>query len=221
MKILPNGIAVLENDSHVSRWIEETARLDHDQNMLPVILPLIKPGDWVVDGGAFIGDHTIAYLNAVGPEGRVFAFEPNIEAFRCLSHNCPRATNVNCGLGASRTFGNLVPNPNAGAAFLNCEEGGPIPIRTLDSFEIDRVDFMKFDLEGMELEALRGAYDVLTKKRPTVLLEINRGALARSGTTPEVVVDYLLNLDYYTRKVYDSDDFSAEQFDLLFLPNPN
>lgn len=221
MKILSNGIAVIDGDAWISKWVEETARLDHDQNMLPVILPLIKPGDWVVDGGAFIGDHTIAYLNAVGPEGRVFAFEPNIEAFRCLSHNCPRATNVNCGLGASRTFGNLVPNPNAGAAFLNTDEGGPVQIRTLDSFEIDRVDFIKFDLEGMELEALRGAYDVLTKKRPTVLLEINRGALARSGTTPEVVVDYLLNLDYYTRKVYDSDDFSADQFDLLFLPNPN
>src|SRR5687767_9160852 len=91
MKILPNGIAVLEKDSHISKWCESEKRLDHDQNLLPVILSYVKKGDWVVDAGAFIGDHTRAYLDRVGATGVVVALEPNPEAFECLKHNCPDA----------------------------------------------------------------------------------------------------------------------------------
>jgi hypothetical protein len=66
MKITKHGFAVLENDQWISRWAEEEGRLDHDQNMLPLILKHIYRGDTVVDVGAFIGDHTIAYSEKVG-----------------------------------------------------------------------------------------------------------------------------------------------------------
>jgi len=66
VKILDNGIAVIEGDTHISSWVESTGRFDHDQNALPIILEHIKEGDWVVDGGAFIGDHTKAYKDKVG-----------------------------------------------------------------------------------------------------------------------------------------------------------
>ena len=71
MKITKEGIAILENDTHISKWVEESGKLDHDQNDIPLILKYINEGDTVVDCGAFIGDHTIAYLNrrSVNPEG--------------------------------------------------------------------------------------------------------------------------------------------------------
>ena len=54
MKILPNGIAVIEGDSHISMWVEQSGRLDHDTYALPIILDHIPEGGIVVDGGAFI-----------------------------------------------------------------------------------------------------------------------------------------------------------------------
>ena len=56
IEVLPNGIWVLKDDTHISKWVKQQDRLDHDMNTLPFILPLIKPGDHVIDAGAFIGE---------------------------------------------------------------------------------------------------------------------------------------------------------------------
>ena len=88
MKIITgkNGqeIAILETDNCICRFVEQSGRLDHDQNMLPIVLSYIPIGGVVIDVGAFIGDHTIAYLNKVRENGMVYAFEPYINAFECL-----------------------------------------------------------------------------------------------------------------------------------------
>jgi tRNA G37 N-methylase Trm5 len=78
---------VIASDTHIGRWIEETGRLDHDQYLLPKIVPLIPEGGTVVDAGALYGDHTLAYAKAVGPYGEVFAFEPNPQSYTCLKKN--------------------------------------------------------------------------------------------------------------------------------------
>jgi hypothetical protein len=43
MKILPNGIAVIEGDTHISKWVEQSGSLDHDQNTLPLPGSLMTP----------------------------------------------------------------------------------------------------------------------------------------------------------------------------------
>jgi hypothetical protein len=50
-----NGIALLEHDTHLSKWVVEHNRLDFDQNVLPFVLPHIKEGDVVLDAGANLG----------------------------------------------------------------------------------------------------------------------------------------------------------------------
>ena len=119
MKILPNNIAVLENDSHISRWVEETGKLDHDEYSLPIILKHIKEGDYVVDAGAFIGDHTVAYVKAVGSTGRVYAFEPNLSAYECLVYNCPSAITIKAGLSNKPSSQFLSVAENAGASRIS------------------------------------------------------------------------------------------------------
>jgi FkbM family methyltransferase len=218
MKLLPNGIAIIETDSHVSKWIEQEGRLDHDQNMLPVILPYINEGDVVVDVGAFIGDHTIAYLNKVGPTGKVFAFEPNDEAFECLIHNCPTAINMNVGL--SNKFEKLCfsYSVNAGASFFQPVEG-LFSVIPLDSIHMTRLNFMKIDVEGMELNVLKGAAKTIKECRPIILMEINPGALQRWQTNPPELIAYLESLGYTHKKVYGHEQLTDLQFDLLFIPS--
>lgn len=227
MKILPNNIAVLERDL-ISGWVEQTGRLDHDQNTLPIVLPHIKPGDWVIDGGAFIGDHTIAYEKAVGQNGMVLAFEPNPLALDCLRHNCngKRVCVFPYGLGENFDAKEFVVTPNnCGASFCERkiskegnERNAVISIVTIDSRTLSRCDFIKLDIEGCEYKALKGAEDTVARCRPKMLLEINRGALARQGDSPESIYEWLLERCYDFKPIWPTSKLEDEQLDILCLP---
>lgn len=216
MRILSSGIAVLDTDSHISKWVESEGRLDHDQNLLPRVLQYLHPGDTVVDAGAFIGDHTYAYLNAVGGRGRVIAFEPQPEAFECLRYNCPQAISFNMGLGGKIAFKGVVKSVNAGASWL-MDKGDTLVI-PLDLVGLPRLDFFKVDVEGMEVELIQGAKETIRSHKPVILAEINIATLARQGTTPTALIDLVESLGYKATKVYESDTRDMPQYDLLFLP---
>jgi hypothetical protein len=215
MKILNNGIRVIEGDTHISLWVEQSGRLDHDQYALPVILKHIANGDCVVDAGAFIGDHTIAYLRAVGSEGKVIAFEPNPAAYDCLVLNCKEAYCIRSGLGDKEEFISIEPSENAGASHLTNGKLGSISVVTLDSYNLDRLNFFKIDVEGYELKALLGAEKTISKHKPKMWIEINPGALAKQNTTPEEIFGLIMGHGY-TIEAFP--DFSEDQYDILCVP---
>jgi len=215
MKILSNGIAVIEGDTHISAWVASEGRLDHDQYSLPIILEHIKEGDWVVDGGAFIGDHTIAYLKSVGDSGRVFAFEPNLEAFECLEHNCNSAVCYPYGLGSIREKKNFFKNKNVGASSVSDIGGDEIVVTSLDSYDLPRLDFLKLDVEGYELKALQGAEETIATHRPKMWIEINRGALGRQGASGKDIFAFLTDYDY---DIEPYPEEGGDQYDILCLP---
>lgn len=214
MKILDNNIAVLEDDTHISKWVQETRRLDHDEYSLGIILPHLDPGDWVVDGGAFIGDHTIAYLKAVGPEGKVYAFEPNPAAYSCLCHNCPDAVSFNLGLSDKEEYVDYFGNNNAGAGHIG-HDLGPIKLVTLDSLNLRRCDFLKLDIEGCEYEALVGAKETIAQHKPVMWIEVNEGALIRRMRN-ETQLRKLIESYGYTS--YPHPEHGGDQYDVLCIP---
>jgi len=213
VKILDNGIAVIEGDTHISRWVEESGRLDHDEYALPVILEHIKEGDWVVDGGAFIGDHTRAYLDKVKNSGRVFAFEPNPKAFECLVYNCPDARCEQFGLSDLDGGAGMLESENSGASRL--VEGGSVMLVRLDDYELPKLDFLKLDVEGYELKALRGAESTIDTHRPVMWIEINKGALNEQGVEPKDVIKFALDYGY---EVIPYPDEGGPQYDILCVP---
>lgn len=214
MKILPSKVAVIEGDTHISKWVEETGRLDHDEYSLGIILPHINPGDWVVDGGAFIGDHTIAYLKAVGPEGNVYAFEPNTEAYACLYHNCPDAVTFNAGLSDRECFVDYLFNINAGASHVG-KEHGDVHLFTLDSLNLRRCDFLKLDIEGCEYEALVGAKETIAKHKPVLWIEVNEGALVRRMRNGRQLIKLIEGFGY---TLYPHPEHGGDQYDVLCIP---
>lgn len=216
MRLVANGVAVISGDRLLSGWIEQTGRLDHDQGLLSFVLPWIKPGAFVVDAGANIGTHTVAYKRAVGNTGEVLAFEPNPAAFECLAHNCPDCLLVNAGLSDKQGSTGIMLNlDNQGASFL--EGGGEIPLVTLDQFELQGLDFMKLDIEGMELQALRGAARTIRAFKPIILCELNRSALARNKATYTDVIGFLTG-NGYKLQLLGNDNLEMPQLDVMFMP---
>lgn len=223
MKLLPSGIAVIEGDNYISKWVEESGRLDHDQNMLPLVLPYIIPGMYVIDIGAYIGDHTVAYAKAVGANGRVYAFEPYRAAFECLMHNMqnyPRVVLYQQGIGCERTLASIQPraddNPGANMLVAAVEEMAVL-VEPLDTKELP-ADFIKIDAEGCEYNILIGATNTLDRYRPKLLIEINRAALKAQGSSAERVFRYLDRHGYTYANIYPGQSLEGEQLDILCLP---
>lgn len=221
MKILSNGIAVLENDDWISKWVIDSGKLAHDEYLLPLILPHIPVGGTVLDIGANIGSHTIAYLEKVGPHGKVHAFEPNAKAVQCLRHNCPAAIihyNALSDREGILELEHSEDKTNIGAYRIG--KGAQVcHAITLDSLNLRQVDFAKFDCEGFEMFALRGAEETINACRPRLLVEVNRQALARFGFTPSDITDWLRQHHYEWKPIQEVDVATALQFDILCLPD--
>lgn len=223
MIILPNGVATHDSDA-VNQWMVERG-LCYDQMVRPSIVPLISPGDWVVDGGAAVGDHTIAYLEAVGPSGKVFAFEPGSEAFKCLKHNCPSAVAVNQMLWHERTSLYLcLSSHNMGGSHFSfspqdgvaCE--GPIQTTVLDDMNLDRLDLLKLDVEGAEYYALLGAEKTIIKFRPKIVLEMNSNIAIRAGYTKREIYDLLRKWNYRHYSISGGAEQECGDCDIVAIP---
>ena len=126
----------------------------------------IKPGMNIAEAGANIGVYTIQLSRLAGPEGRVFAFEPDPHLFACLCENLDRAevTNVeahHCALGSAPGKLSLAwDGLNSGDTHLSREAqagAAQVDVARLDTVLAGkRVDFFKLDVQGWELEVLRG-----------------------------------------------------------------
>ena len=219
---------VIDGDNWISRWAEESGQLSHDQNALPIILKHIKPGMTVVDGGAHIGSHTLAYCKAVGPTGRVYAIEPSQEAFEALIANCPDAVCIKaalsdrCALGAGRLVKS--EDGNSGASHVRDVVAaneipccGDVDLLTLDSLDL-HPDFIKLDLEGFELKALAGAWKTVQIFKPVMVVEINENALRRNGTDSQHLMRYIREFGYALSNLYPRQEMAGDQWDCLCLP---
>lgn len=149
---------------------------------------IVKPGDIVLEAGANIGSHTLFLARAVGQGGRVLAFEPQQRVHQMLCANLAlnelfNVDPLQCGLGA-RADVMQVPRYvldqeiNIGGVALSEGVGQPgyetVAIRTIDSFQLPRLDFLKVDVEGMEHDVLTGARETIGRCRPIMYLENDR-----------------------------------------------
>jgi FkbM family methyltransferase len=146
----------------------------------------IRPGDSVIDIGANVGHYTLRLSKLVGSGGRVYAFEPVPETFALLvgNLNFARADNVsffNCGASEqsfTAQMGIPVHNtglPNLYEARLNpsfASKTSNVICIAIDGLNIlDKVKLVKVDVEGHELEAIKGMIELVTRYRPILIVE--------------------------------------------------
>lgn len=103
----------------------------------------------------------------------VITFEPEPTNFQCLSENCAPALNVSafaCALGDTRRSVGL-SRPKAQAGLWRVDGDGETPMVPLDEMVTGPVDAIVLDVEGSELETLRGAERVIAEHRPLLWFE--------------------------------------------------
>lgn len=136
-------------------------------------------GGCFVDAGANIGNHTVFYALEM-KASKVFSFEPIPETFEILSRNI--ALNhldqivtafACCVSNAQSTAGfKAFDLTNIGATRLFESNEGDIPMITLDQvLGEQQVDFLKVDVEGMEVQAILGARRLIQRDKPVIHVE--------------------------------------------------
>ncbi|HJI19825.1 MAG: FkbM family methyltransferase [Alistipes sp.] len=149
---------------------------------------LVRPGDTALDIGANLGYYTRTLCRLTGPAGRVYAVEPVEPIRRVLARNVRRCRNavilpyalgtrectIRMGNDTVREEGyfgtgrNYVDEESAAAeiAFTAEMRRGSVLFA-----ELERLDFIKCDIEGYELNVMREMRPLLERHRPTVLIE--------------------------------------------------
>ena len=181
----------------------------------------VAPGSVVLDIGANIGAHTLPLAKMVGETGKVIAFEPTDYAFGKLKKNlslngalASRVTAIQALLVAilseeipetipsSWPLGRIsdnegVSHPIHGGTFNTLI--GAVPIRLDDWFEknpVDRIDFIKMDVDGYEIGVLEGASRTLAKHHPVIVMEFAPYIFEERGRKFSELVDFLRDLNY-------------------------
>jgi len=227
IKITPEGWNVFRDDTHISRWVEQRRSLICDPSLVEWLKPHLAGCKTIVDGGAYIGDMTLAFLETPGVE-RVLAFEPNPTAFYCLlrnvgelSHLPQKAITIPAGLSDKAERVSFELSPNGGASRV--KDGGEIQVQLIPLSIILRdiyPDFIKLDLEGYEVPALRGMREIISNGRPKVFLEVNAGALEANGFSVDDIKQIFSDYSYKAELIYPPglNPSGSPQYDLLFLP---
>jgi len=137
-----------------------------------------KLGDIVFDIGAYVGDTALWFSKAVGPQGKVYAFEPEPSNFAKLKANLERNKAINViplQLALSENEGEM-QIASGGIASAITETAGDtlVKVTTVGKFveanKLPRVDFIKMDVEGHELKVLTGARETIKTFKPSLAL---------------------------------------------------
>jgi len=144
----------------------------------------LKDGDVILDLGSYCGSTVWGFSRAVGANGKVYGFEPDPVNYDVLCKNVEYHKLLNTVVinkGVWSTSGNLLfqGEGNMGSGMANVQDRAAnllnVQVVSLSDFcsefSIDRIDYIKMDIEGAEVEVLKASADVLRKFKPRLIIE--------------------------------------------------
>ena len=174
------------------------------------ILACLEPGDVAIDVGANIGYDSLLMSGAVGADGLVFAFEPELQNLALLLRNqqCAPHANVvlqSVALGNENALARISLSDAYFRGLPNLRPQGSGPTRTIlatrldqvmDLAEVQRIAFVKMDIEGYEFRAIQGMGSLLDRVE-SLSCEINAEFLAQCGSSADELIDYLVRRGFH------------------------
>jgi len=183
---------------------------DYEAYLKKIFKRLIKPNNVILDIGANIGFHTLYFAELTGTNGKVIAFEPIPHNFAALENNIslnnfPQIVMINKALGNTNSQMNIhineqAQNPGAFNLFedgvkntiIECTKGDDY----LQENNIKKVDFIKIDVEGFELEVLKGLAETIKLFNPIIIFEYDYNYQSKLNNDPTIIFNYLKTLSY-------------------------
>ena len=135
-----------------------------------------KNGEVFIDCGAYDGDTIRSFKKNMKKRKirkyTVVAFEPEIHNFKNLKRNCPQAIAINAGVWDSDTKLFFSSEPNSSiCSEVSSQICQSVEVRALDHCdEAQAATFIKMDIEGAEMNALRGARTIIQKNKPKLAI---------------------------------------------------
>ena len=182
-------------------------------------LQSMRPIRNILDIGANMGFLSILFSTAF-PEASIYAMEPSLINCEYLTHNCKDFPNVSvikkgaysksgyAYLAAPTVAQRDIPewNMNTGQLSLYGKGSNKEVVELAKTDDLfDGADLIKIDVEGAELDVLRGSERILTEHKPILIVELRGDILCMSGRTVEQIMAYLENLGYRASGFFEQD----------------
>jgi len=199
-------------------WVKRLRKNKFYEKEIDLLSRFVKPGSVSLDIGANFGQYTYPLSKLVGATGKVFSFEPANYTFKILKNIVKKLklTNVeiqNIALSDKNGEAEIITPvcnsgmPNIGEAHLwnqkQDKEGKreTVKVATLDNLILsspflNKVTFIKCDVEGAEMLVFRGGRNLLSKYYPVILCEIEKRHTERYGYEPDALFTFFKDLGY-------------------------
>jgi FkbM family methyltransferase len=211
------GLSLRQRMTWAAHFYKAVAKQYH-QPFAIRISPLIPADGIVIDVGAHAGQFTKLFA-AMAPQGRIYASEPGRYALSILKRmvklrGLRNVEITSVGFSDKESTELLhVPLKKSGSIGFGLSHLGtplesstrvirtePIQLTTIDRFvakhQIERVAFIKADIEGWEFHLLAGARETIRKHKPGLLLEVDESMLARANSSASAVFAEFTGLGY-------------------------
>ncbi len=204
------------------------------------VLNYLGKSEAIFDIGANIGQTALNMLKTQKSKGlnaTVYAFEPYPRTFHKLETNISLNENsnikaYNLGLSTEKGMLHMMQHSpfNSGGFRMTDESTNAIsvPVISLDEFisenHIPKVDFIKIDVEGFELQVLKGAEETIKHFKPILIFEYSVENIQSQGGNIRDTLTHLLNLNYQIHSKEGLTDQNSIlqlpiQTDLICIPN--
>ena len=210
----------VDHKAYIDRCLRQFSMFEKEST--EVVKNLIKQGDIVLDVGANIGYYSVIMSKIIRDKGKVLCFEPTQYYRRLLEANivANKLTNLEIydfslsdkkqQMGISIGFSSATLHDPKGTIINKHREA--IELRTLDVYigelNIDRIDFIKIDVDGHEPAFLNGARNTIDKYSPIILLEISHLYYLEANVFAWDFYDGLVEQGFYIYSEKGIDEFN-------------
>tara|TARA_B100000900_G_scaffold28659_1_gene22001 strand:- start:99 stop:740 length:642 start_codon:yes stop_codon:yes gene_type:complete len=168
-----------DSDIHFQRWVLDGEYQKKQRDELFLKMNSIKPIKRICDIGGHVGTWSVPMAQYKDTE-MIYAFEPNERVRECFIENTlpfkDKVKVFNVALGNEAGFAWLdIEEENTGNTRIWIDDETPlktVEVKTLDSFKLKDIDYMKIDVEGFELPVLQGAVETIKDSKPFIHVEM-------------------------------------------------
>jgi len=194
---LVKGWWLPDDDTHFENYITDGGyQTIHRTSILNYIKQFKSELNNVIDVGSHVGFWSKEFTELFK---HVYAFEPMNEVRECYIKNIVKDnyTLYPYGLGSVEKKVKIQYEPNeSGNTFITPSGNREIEVYPLDRFEFNKIDYIKIDAEGYEIEVCKGALKLIERDKPFIHIEMKKKVMNKVGLTQNTIYDFFESINY-------------------------